>query len=206
MDERARPARPLTRVPSGPGSVHARHVPAPLVPSDDSPGVPVTIRPGQDVHLRRGLPLGSLRSSVARVTGRHELARAQLYVGDHALDDHHVVGQPPLVAGALLRTTPAAPDLVSSALESPLHLAHLAGPRTGFVHPVAAGAVWEPIAGGLPGVRVQARTVRRSRLRVSVRPERSARHGSCSATDAPGACVVHGSIAGRRGSQASRSR
>ncbi|PFG32487.1 S-DNA-T family DNA segregation ATPase FtsK/SpoIIIE [Sanguibacter antarcticus] len=134
----------------------------------------MTIRPGQDVHLRRGLPLGSLRSSVARVTGRHELARAQLYVGDHALDDHHVVGQPPLVAGALLRTTPAAPDLVSSALESPLHLAHLAGPRTGFVHPVAAGAVWEPIAGGLPGVRVQARTVRRSRLRVSVRPERSA--------------------------------
>lgn len=142
----------------------------PRAPSDRPPGVPVTIHPGQDVHLRTGQALGTLRSAIATATGRPELLDAPLHVGDRPLDDHHVVGQPPLVAGAVLRTAPARPDPAASALEAPLHLAYLAGPRTGLLHPVVPGATW-PSAGAVPGVRARVRTGRRDRLRVRVRPD-----------------------------------
>ncbi|MEP7792603.1 hypothetical protein [Sanguibacter sp. 25GB23B1] len=151
-------------------------MPAPLLsPSDRPPGIPVTIHPGQDLHLRTGLPLGALRGAVAVATGRVELLDARLYVGDRALDEHHVVGHPPLVAGALLRTAPAAPDPTSSALEAPLHLAYLAGPRAGFLHPVVPGTTSPSTGAVVPGVRVRVRAGRRDRhhVRVRVRPEPS---------------------------------
>ena len=145
------------------------------VPTAPTGGVPITLHPGQDVHLQAGLSLGALRDAVAVVTGRDELREAQLHVGDRILDDDHVVGQPPLVAGALLRSTRGTPDPASHALGASLHLAHLAGPRAGFVCPVVPGPARPSGPAVVWGVDVRAHVRHEERVRVRIRPRRSCR-------------------------------
>lgn len=172
---------PAPRLPATPTSATALAASAASAGSAASAdGVPVTIHPGQDVRLRAGVPLGALRDALATVTGRAELRDARIHAGDHPLDDDHVVGQAPLVAGALLRVTRGAPDPASHALGALLHVAHLTGPDAGFVEPVVATTATR--AGGpdmrgvdVRGVDVRARARRHGEVQVRFRPRRSCR-------------------------------
>ena len=135
----------------------------------------MTIHPDQHVHLAHARPLGELRAELAACTGRPELARSPLYVDDRRLDDHHVVGRPPLLAGATLRTSPGPCPTPERALAAPAHLAVLTGPGTGDLLPleVSAAPIMLPIT--LPiavtctdGVLLRVRSGRRG-IRVAVR-------------------------------------
>lgn len=127
----------------------------------------MTMHPGQHVHLAHARPLGELRAELAACTGRPELARSPLYVDDRRLDDHHVVGQPPLLAGATLRTSPGPCPTPELALAAPVHLAVLTGPGAGDLIPLDVGvAVTLP---GVAGVRVRVRPGRHGSIRVGVR-------------------------------------
>lgn len=144
---------------------------SPRPPADPDAGIPVTMHPGQDIHLARARPLGELRAELAACTGRPELTHAPIYVDDRRLDDHHVVGHPPLLAGAVLRTTPSPCPTPERALAAPAHLAVLTGRRAGELLPLQAG---EPVDAF--GVRV--RVGRRGRVSVAMsrdRPDRPSR-------------------------------
>ncbi|WP_217995616.1 FtsK/SpoIIIE domain-containing protein [Sanguibacter suarezii] len=125
------------------------------------------MHPGQHVHLAHARPLGELRAELAACTGRPELARSPLYVDDRRLDDHHVVGQPPLLAGATLRTSPGPCPTPELALAAPVHLAVLTGPGAGDLIPLDVGAPVTPP--GVASVRVRVRPGRHGSIRVGVR-------------------------------------
>lgn len=136
---------------------------SPGSPPARASGIPVTIDPGQDVHLQRGRPLAELRDVLAACTGRPELRTAALHVDDVRLDDQHVVGQPPLVAGVTLRTIPVPGDGVAAALAADHHVAFLAGPLSGHLH-----AVTEDMT-DVGGLLVGRRHARNDRSLVRVR-------------------------------------
>ena len=154
--------------PAAPPRVTARaalpgppaHPADPAHPPDLSDGVPVTMHPGQDLHLALGRPLGELRVELAACTGRPELTHSALYVDDRRLDDHHVVGHPPLLAGAVLRTAPGPCPTPDLALAAPVHLAVLTGQGAGELLPLEVSV---PVTAY--GVRLRVRAGRRGGVR-----------------------------------------
>lgn len=128
--------------------------------------MPVTMHPGQDVHLALARPLGELRAELAACTGRPELVHAPLYVDDRRLDDDHLVGHPPLLAGATLRTSPTPCPTPELALAAPVHLAVLTGPGAGDLLPLEVGPCVAAV-----GVRLRVRPGRRDGVRVAVRAD-----------------------------------
>ncbi|MBO3083815.1 FtsK/SpoIIIE domain-containing protein [Cellulomonas fengjieae] len=93
-----------------------------------------------DVEADVGIALSALRPALARASGYAGWASAGIRpaVGDVALDEHHVVGQPPLVHGCVLRTGTGAPSEAVLAVRSPWHVAVVAGPDSGGVLAVPA--------------------------------------------------------------------
>ena len=69
--------------------------------SDDA--VRVTLHPGEDVLLRPGARLADVRAPLATLTRRPELRHAPLTVDGAWLTDDLVVGERPLLPGAVLR-------------------------------------------------------------------------------------------------------
>lgn len=65
--------------------------------------VRVTLHPGEDVLLRPGARLADVRAPLAALTRRPELRHATLAVGRDRLVDDQVVGERPLLPGAVLR-------------------------------------------------------------------------------------------------------
>ncbi|MBI9114740.1 FtsK/SpoIIIE domain-containing protein [Sanguibacter suaedae] len=161
-------------------------------PSTADGTVRVTVHPGQDVLVPRGLPLSDLRPALAACTGRAELLDSALHVTDRRLDEHHVVGHPPLVAGATLRTSPSRPSATERALEGSVHVAVLAGPGCGRLRRPD-----EPDLLDGTGLSVRLRSTRRHPVVVEVRAD-----GPTRAT--PGAHHVR-SRAGRRSRPVRRS-
>jgi DNA segregation ATPase FtsK/SpoIIIE, S-DNA-T family len=74
-------------------------------PSSDA-AVRVTLHPGEDVLLRPGAHLGDLRAPLAALTRRPELRHAALTADGARLTDDQVVGERPLLPGAVLRAHP----------------------------------------------------------------------------------------------------
>lgn len=103
-----------------------------------------------DVEADVGTALSALRPALARVSGYAGWASAgvRAAVGDAVLDEHHVVGQPPLVAGCLLRTGQGSPVDAELAVRADWHVAVVAGPDSGGLAPVRAD---ERLTLGPPG-------------------------------------------------------
>ncbi|WP_189670368.1 FtsK/SpoIIIE domain-containing protein [Promicromonospora soli] len=74
-------------------------------PTSDA-DVRVTLHPGEDVLLRPGAHLGDLRAPLAALTRRPELRHAALTADGARLTDDQVVGDRPLLPGAVLRAHP----------------------------------------------------------------------------------------------------
>lgn len=91
-----------------------------------------------DLELTVGVPLGSLRTGIAAVTGCPDAAHAPLAVGSRVLDDAHLAGTFPLVAGARLSLGPVRSDDdgVLAAVRAPRRLAVREGPEAGLLWPV----------------------------------------------------------------------
>ncbi|MBO9555384.1 FtsK/SpoIIIE domain-containing protein [Cellulomonas sp.] len=94
-----------------------------------------------DVEAERGTPVSRLRPELARLTGwaGWSSATVRIAVDDAVLDDTHRVGTYPLVAGSRLRPGPGARAEAESALDASLHVAVVAGPDCGRLHPVVPG-------------------------------------------------------------------
>ena len=92
-----------------------------------------TIEPGGDLEVAAGSVLGACRESFALLTGSVDLRHGMLTVDGHPLDDDHVAGAPPWVAGSTLRVGPGEPDPRTLAVTAPWHLAVVAGPDAGTV-------------------------------------------------------------------------
>ncbi|GIG22888.1 hypothetical protein Cch01nite_36120 [Cellulomonas chitinilytica] len=108
-----------------------------------------------DVEAQRGLPLARLRPELARITGwpGWSSGTVRLAVDDAVLDDTHRVGAYPLVAGCELRPGPGHRPEAESAVGAALHVAVVAGPDCGRLHPVAPGTettVRGPRSAGAP--------------------------------------------------------
>ncbi|GEK21683.1 FtsK/SpoIIIE domain-containing protein [Cellulomonas xylanilytica] len=93
-----------------------------------------------DVEAEPGLPLSALRPALARVSGYAGWASTgvRAAVGDALLDEHHVVGHPPLVDGCLLRTGRGSGTGTELAVRSDWHVAVVAGPDGGGLAAVPA--------------------------------------------------------------------
>jgi len=104
------------------------------------------------VEVERGLPVSRLRPELARLTGwaGWSSGGVRLAVDDAQLDDTHQVGTHPLVAGCGLRPGTGSRPEAERALDAPLHVAVVAGPDCGRLHPVEAGA--ETVVRGLGSV------------------------------------------------------
>lgn len=75
--------------------------------------VRVTLHPGEDVLLRPGARLAEVRAPLAALTRRPELRHAGFVVEGEQLTDDQVVGERPLLPGAVLRArSPGAPPEV----------------------------------------------------------------------------------------------
>ncbi|MFI9486758.1 FtsK/SpoIIIE domain-containing protein [Promicromonospora sp. NPDC052451] len=113
-----------------------------LAPAD---AVRVTVHPGEDVLLRPGARLGELRADLAALTRRPELRHAPLSVDGERLADDRVVGERPLLPGAVIRAErPGAPEAPPPA-----------GPLTGAGSPWLVARVTGSDAGtvtGAPGL------------------------------------------------------
>ncbi|MEL7976861.1 FtsK/SpoIIIE domain-containing protein [Isoptericola sp. F-RaC21] len=83
-------------------SVPALAVSAPGVARASGGDVRVTVRPGEDVLLPAGLPFGACRAGLADLLRRPELRHAPLCADGVALSDDDVVGDRPLLRGAVL--------------------------------------------------------------------------------------------------------
>lgn len=86
-----------------------------------------------DVEADAGTALTALRPALARVSGYAGWASAgvRASVADAVLDDHHVVGQPPLVEGCVLRAEPGGRRDAEVAVAADWHVAVVAGPDSG---------------------------------------------------------------------------
>ncbi|WP_157803765.1 FtsK/SpoIIIE domain-containing protein [Luteimicrobium subarcticum] len=113
--------------------------------------VRVEVTPGEDVLLPVGASVAEVRAALAHLLLRPELARATFHVDGRALPDTHPVGVPPLVGGATLHTAPRQrprraadgphePSPDTALLHAPAHLAVVAGPDAGTLHPVGPGS------------------------------------------------------------------
>lgn len=122
-------------------------------PSPDG-AVRVTLHPGEDLLLRPGTRLADLRAPLATLVRRPELRYATFAVDGEPLTDDQVVGERPLLPGAVLgvrRPSPRGaepapgPGLRSAAAE-PWLVARVTGPDAGIVvgvsGPVAALRAW----------------------------------------------------------------
>ncbi|MFD2028076.1 FtsK/SpoIIIE domain-containing protein [Promicromonospora aerolata] len=114
----------------------------------------VTLHPGEDVLLRPGARLADLRAPLATLTRRPELRYAELTIDDAPLTEGQVVGERPLLPGAVLRVRrpgPAPADLgpgpgLRSAAGRRWLVARVTGPDAGTVvgvdGPLAALRTW----------------------------------------------------------------
>ena len=93
-----------------------------------------------DVEADVGTALSALRPGLARVSGYAGWASAGIRaaVGDAVLDEHHVVGQPPLVEGCVLRAGPGSRAGAELAVRADWHVAVVAGPDSGGLAAVPA--------------------------------------------------------------------
>nr|BFF20529.1 hypothetical protein GCM10025730_40500 [Promicromonospora thailandica] len=90
-------------------AVPAGVVPAEVVPARTGGAVRVTLHPGEDVLLSPGARLGEVRAPLAALLRRPELRYATLVVDGERLTDERVVGDRPLLPGAVVRTEPPGP-------------------------------------------------------------------------------------------------
>lgn len=88
-----------------------------------------------DVEAVAGVALSTLRPTLARVSGYAGWASAgvRAFVADAVLDEHHVVGQPPLVDGCVLRSERGGRPDAEVAVGADWHVAVVAGPDCGGV-------------------------------------------------------------------------
>ncbi|NUU16219.1 hypothetical protein HP550_03015 [Cellulomonas humilata] len=95
-----------------------------------------------DVEADVGTALSALRPALARVSGYPGWASTGVRpaVAAAVLDDHHTVGQPPLVEGCVLRAEPGPRTTVDVAVASAWHVAVTAGPDSGGVVAVPVDA------------------------------------------------------------------
>ncbi|MEU4386432.1 FtsK/SpoIIIE domain-containing protein [Promicromonospora sp. NPDC023805] len=131
--------------------------------SDDA--VRVTLHPGEDLLLRPGTRLAELRAPLATLVRRPELRYARFAVDGQPLTDDQVVGERPLLPGAVLgvrRPGPRGvgpapgPDLRSAAAQ-PWLVTRVTGPDAGTV---------VGVTGPLAALRAWARMRRGGRLAV----------------------------------------
>ncbi|KQY24569.1 hypothetical protein ASD16_03315 [Cellulomonas sp. Root485] len=131
-----------------------------------------------DVEADVGTALSVLRPGLARVSGYAGWASAgvRAAVADAVLDEHHVVGQPPLVEGCVLRVGPGSRTGSELAVRADWHVAVVAGPDSGglaavptdgtlTVGPDAGAAALTVHDAALPRVQIR----RRRGDKVSVR-------------------------------------
>ena len=107
-----------------------------------------------DVEVEVGTALSALRPALARVTGYAGWASAgvRAAVADVVLDEHHVVGQPPLVEGCVLRAGPGSRTDAELAVRADWHVAVVAGPDCGGLAAVPAGRTVTVHASGVDRV------------------------------------------------------
>lgn len=96
-----------------------------------------------DVEAEPGTALSDLRPVLSRVTGYAGWVGVgvRLAVADVPLDEHHAVGQPPLVAGCVLRVGTGPRPAEEVAALAPWHVAVVEGPGCGDVLAVPDGIV-----------------------------------------------------------------
>lgn len=134
--------------------------------------VRVTLHPGEDLLLRPGVRLGDLRAPLAALTRRPELRYAALAVdgGDNGADDvapgdDLLVGERPLLPGAIVRTLPptgpggaggavgaVGTDLAGGAGAARWRIVRVTGADAGTVvdvgGPISAVRAWARLRGG----------------------------------------------------------
>ncbi|WP_315097862.1 hypothetical protein, partial [uncultured Cellulomonas sp.] len=103
-----------------------------------------------DVEAQSGTSVATLRPLLARLTGHTGWvdARGCVCVDEVPLADDHLVGQPPLVDGCVLRAEPGPPSVTQAALRADAHVAVTAGPDCGGVLALPPGAT---VRVGWPG-------------------------------------------------------
>jgi S-DNA-T family DNA segregation ATPase FtsK/SpoIIIE len=122
-------------------------------PSSDG-AVRVTLHPGEDLLLRPGTHLADLRAPLATLVRRPELRYATFAVDDEPLTDDQVVGERPLLPGAVLKVRRPSPRGAGPApgpdprfaVAQPWLVARVTGPDAGTVvgvgGPLAALRTW----------------------------------------------------------------
>lgn len=122
-------------------------------PSSDS-AVRVTLHPGEDILLRPGARLADVRAPLASLVRRPELRYATFAVDGEPLTDDQVVGERPLLPGAVLGVRrpsprgagPAPGPGLRSAAAQPWLVTRVTGPDAGtvaaFCGPLAALRAW----------------------------------------------------------------
>ncbi|KRD44615.1 hypothetical protein ASE38_11025 [Cellulomonas sp. Root930] len=134
-----------------------------------------------DVEADVGTALSVLRPALARVSGYAGWTSAAVRpaVADAVLDEHHTVGQPPLLDGCVLRTEPGARPAVALAVASAWHVAVVAGPDSGglVAVPTDAAVTLGPAGSDLAvhDATLPVVQVRRRRGRVQTRTGRLGR-------------------------------
>ncbi len=138
-----------------------------------------------DLDADVGTPMSRLRPALARVSGYAAWAGAGVRpaVADAVLDDHHVVGQAPLVEGCVLRPSPGPADAAVLAVRADWHVAVVAGPDSAGLLALPDGSTVTLTSSGTDGdqsLLVHDATlprvlVRRRGDRVHVRAGRSLR-------------------------------
>ncbi|MEU4364650.1 FtsK/SpoIIIE domain-containing protein [Promicromonospora sp. NPDC023987] len=147
-------------------------------PSSDG-AVRVTLHPGEDVLLRPGTRLGDLRAPLATLTRRPELRYAALTVDGAAVADDGVVGERPLLPGAVLRVRrpgqavaePAPGPGLRSVAARPWLVTRVTGPDAGATvgadGPLGALRTWARLR---PGGRLAIRRTRGPAAWLAPRP------------------------------------
>jgi S-DNA-T family DNA segregation ATPase FtsK/SpoIIIE len=132
-------------------------------PSSDG-AVRVTLHPGEDLLLRPGTRLADLRAPLATLVRRPELRYATFAVDGEPLTDDQVVGERPLLPGAVLGVRrpsprgaePAPGPGLRSAAAQPWLVTRVTGPAAGIVvgvsGPVTALRAWARMRRGGRGV------------------------------------------------------
>ncbi len=96
----------------------------------------LTVAPDEDVDLAPGLRFAEVRSCLAQVLGRGELAHRTLYAGSTLIDDDALTGHPPLLSGAVLTADPQSQHILELAQQAggaPWQLRVTNGPDAGWV-------------------------------------------------------------------------